>query len=263
MTSPVVLHIAHASRVVPADARAAIVLSEAELERELDHMTDSFTDVIARRTADVVGASGALTPVVVEAPVSRLVVDVERFTDGSEPMEAVGMGPVYTRTHDQRVLRATVDPAVLDRYCHPHAQAVEDAVTSALAKHHHAVVIDVHSYPKDRLPYEMSAADAARPEICIGSDATHTPPWLLAAARTAFAGFEVGLDSPFAGTYVPLRYYRVEPRVVSVMVEIRRDQYVDEEADEVHDGLARVVDALAALCRAAGRSEKSGRPLSG
>jgi hypothetical protein len=36
---------------------------------------------------------------------------------------------------------------------------------------------------------------------------------------------------PFAGTYVPLRYYRTDLRVESLMVEVRRDAYLGERAD--------------------------------
>lgn len=251
MTSPIILHVPHASRTIPADARPSIVLTDADLEHELDLMTDSSTDVIAGRAAAATGAT------VVEAAVSRLVVDVERFTDGSEPMEEVGMGPIYTRTHDQRELRESVDPALLDRWFYPHADAVEHAVAAALKSHGRAVVIDVHSYPTHRLPYEMTGDDAPRPEICLGTDPAHTPAWLLEATREAFAGFDVALDSPFAGTYVPLRFYGEHARVASIMIEIRRDQYMDEAAVTPTSGLDRVVASLADLC---GRAAEPGAP---
>ncbi|WP_062306747.1 N-formylglutamate amidohydrolase [Demequina subtropica] len=244
MTSPVILHVPHASRGIPADVRRGILLDDAALEHELDMMTDSFTDVIAARATEAAG----IEALVITAPVSRLVVDVERFVDGSEPMEKVGMGPIYTHTHDQRTLRDTVDAALLDRYFHPHTQAVEDAVTAALEAHGQVVVIDLHSYPTHRLPYEMAEHDAPRPQICLGTDAFHTPAWLLDAARSALDGFEIGLDSPFAGTYVPLRFYGHDARVASIMVEIRRDQYMDESTVRAHDGLEALVGALADLC---------------
>jgi len=247
MNEPIILHVPHASRVIPPDVRADIVLGNAELEHELDRMTDSFTDVIAARALVAPG----LYARVVASPVSRLVVDVERFTDGSEPMEAVGMGAIYTRTHDGEVLRESIDNGLLDRYFHPHAAAMTDAVDEALAEHGCAVIIDVHSYPTERLPYEITDADAPRPEICIGTDEFHTPRWLLDAAREAFADFEIGLDSPFAGTYAPLKHYAADGRVASIMIEIRRDQYMDEDAVALRDGVERVVEAVARLMRCA------------
>ena len=69
------------------------------------------------------------------------------------------------------------------------------------------MIIDVHSYPTEPLPYELHG-DGPRPPVCLGTDPFHTPAGLLAAAEDAFAGFGgTGVDSPFAGAYVPLKYY--------------------------------------------------------
>jgi N-formylglutamate amidohydrolase len=109
------------------------------------------------------------------------------------------------------------------------------------------VLLDVHSYPSTPLPYELDV-DRPRPAVCLGTDPVHTPPWLLAAARAAFAPVgPVDLDVPFAGTYVPLAHYRTDPRVHSVMLEIRRDVYLREPAGPPAPGLRKVVDALTAL----------------
>ena len=42
------------------------------------------------------------------------------------------------------------------------------------------------------------------------------------------AGYEVSVDTPFAGSIVPMQFYRQDFRVNSVMIEIRRDLYMDE-----------------------------------
>ena len=64
--------------------------------------------------------------VVVRAPVSRLVVDVERFPDDAdEPMAARGMGVVYTTTSQltplRRVLSDSERKALLQAYLLPSA----------------------------------------------------------------------------------------------------------------------------------------------
>lgn len=77
----VVLHIPHDSTVVPAQVRPQIVLTDPALALELQRMTDHFTHALF--------AEPAGDAAVVRAPVSRLVVDVERFADDSaEPMAA-------------------------------------------------------------------------------------------------------------------------------------------------------------------------------
>ncbi|MFE7135217.1 N-formylglutamate amidohydrolase [Streptomyces sp. NPDC057638] len=248
--SPVILHIPHSSRTIPPAVRAGIALGDAELERELDHITDAHTADLARVAAE----RCAVTPWRLENRLSRLVVDPERFPDDREEMLAAGMGAVYTRTTHGAVLRdAGVDPQpLIERYFHPYARAVTDAVAARLEAVGRAVVLDVHSYPSRALPYELHG-DGPRPPVCLGTDPFHTPPALLAAAERAFGGFGgTGLDSPFAGAYVPLEFYGREPRVSALMVEIRRDLYLTEPGGPAGPGLGALADALAELADAAG-----------
>ncbi|MFI2411234.1 N-formylglutamate amidohydrolase [Streptomyces sp. NPDC018947] len=250
-TSPVILHVPHSSREIPAEVRPGIVLDDAALERELDHITDAHTAEIAEAAAGLAG----LTPWRFVNRASRLVVDPERFPDEREEMAAVGMGAVYTRTTHREVLRADgTDPEpLIERYFRPYARAMTDAVADRLAATGRAVVIDVHSYPAEPLPYELHGA-GPRPPVCLGTDAFHTPPALLAAAREAFAPCgETGLDSPFSGTYVPLDFYGKRAEVAALMVEIRRDTYMTEPGGPAGPGISRLAGALAELVDAVSR----------
>ncbi|MFG3103999.1 N-formylglutamate amidohydrolase [Streptomyces sp. NPDC048182] len=243
--SPVLLHVPHSSRAIPADVRAGIALDDGALERELDHLTDAHTAEIAARAAEAAGVA----PWRFVNGVSRLVVDPERFPDEREEMAAVGMGAVYTRTTHREALRPEgADPEpLLARYFRPYAAAMTEAVADRLAATGRAVVIDVHSYPTEPLPYELHGS-GPRPPVCLGTDAFHTPPELLAAAREAFAPCgETGLDSPFGGTYVPLAYYGARREVGALMVEIRRDTYMTEPGGPAGPGLERLAACLAAL----------------
>lgn len=244
--SSVVLHVPHGSRRIPADVRAGLLLDDAALEAELDRMTDAETGVIARRAA----GSAALRPWIFEHGVSRLVVDPERFPDEREEMRAVGMGAVYTKTSQGDPLRREEpdqERRLLDEYFHPYARSLAELIDDRLAATGHAVILDVHSYPAKPLPYELHA-DGARPAICLGTDPVHTPRWLLDAARAAFESFrDIELNTPFAGCYVPLRHYGVQPAVSALMVEIRRDTYLTEPAGPPTDGLHRAADALVRL----------------
>ncbi|MEU2155065.1 N-formylglutamate amidohydrolase [Streptomyces sp. NPDC019396] len=246
--SPVILHVPHASRTIPPDVRDGILLDDHALARELDHVTDAHTAEIAAEAA----AAAAVTPWQFVNRLSRLVVDPERFPDEREEMLTAGMGAVYTRTTRREPLRPTaLDPApLLDRYFHPYAAAMTRAVADRLDAAGRAVVIDVHSYPTHALPYELHG-DAPRPPICLGTDPHHTPGELLTVARRAFAGFGgTALDTPFAGTYVPLQFHRRDPRVSALMVEIRRDLYMDEPGGTAGPGLERLASALADLVAA-------------
>ncbi|MGC5022250.1 N-formylglutamate amidohydrolase [Micromonospora sp. DT47] len=245
-SSAVVLHVPHGSRALTAAARRSILLDDDALAAELDQMTDAHTGFLAARAA----AAAGRTPWVLENSYSRLVVDPERFPDEREEMRAVGMAAVYTRTaHGQRLRNE--DPArdetLLAQHYRPYAAAMTDLVDARLAATGHAVIIDVHSYPSQPLPYELHG-DGPRPAICLGTDSFHTPPELVSAARDAFAGFgDIELDTPFAGCYVPLKHYRQQPAVTALMVEIRRDTYLIEPGGPLTNGIHRLVTALAEL----------------
>ena len=244
--SSVVLHVPHAATAIPADVRARILLDDDALADELRAMTDASTDLVAAQAA----AAARTRPWSFVNRLSRLVVDPERFTDpDQEEMDAIGMGAVYTATSVLGPLRAP-DPShradLLARYFTPYADALADLVSARLDAHGRAVVLDVHSYPRDVLPYERHP-EAARPPVCLGFDEQHTPSWLRERAADAFRAWETAVDEPFAGTYVPLRHYANDLRVSSLMVEIRRDQYLDADGLPVPAEVARLGTALAAL----------------
>ena len=240
---PVVLHIPHASRSIPEEFLPDILLDAAELETELLRMTDAYTEE---------AAAGDWAAFVLKAPVSRLVVDVERFRDdAAEPMSQVGMGAVYTRTHDGRPLRA-VDPvkreAMLRRFYDPHHAQFAWTVNEMLARVHRCLIIDVHSFPSTPLPYEPEQSPD-RPDICIGTDRFHTPPQLADAALGFFAarGWSVRENSPFAGSIVPLPHYGKERRVASVMVEFYRALLMDEATGARKKSASGLLGLLPAL----------------
>lgn len=246
--SPVLLHVPHSARAIPAPVRSGIVLDDRALERELDHITDAHTAELATQAAE----SAAVTPWRFVNGLSRLVIDPERFPDEREEMRAVGMGAVYTHTtYRERLRPPGMDPQpLIDRYFHPYARAMSAAVGDRLAATGRAVVIDIHSYPTEPLPYELHG-EGPRPPVCLGTDRFHTPAELLASAQEAFADFGgTGIDSPFAGTYVPLDYYGRDRRVSALMIEIRRDVYMTEPGGPAGPGLAALAAAVAGLVRA-------------
>jgi len=228
--SPVLLHVPHAGRLVPPDVRRRLLPDDAALAAEIDALTDHDTDVLALAAAD----RAAVRPWVVVNPLSRFVVDVERFPDEREEMRVVGMGAVYTHGTRRQRIRAD-DPAhaaeLVTRWFRPWGAAVGALVSSG-----RSVLLDVHSYPREPLPYERHAA-GPRPPVCLGTDRVRTPSWLVEAAEEAFCGFGTGRDSPFSGAYVPAGH-----TASAVMVEIRRDVHA-ARADELALALARLVDA--------------------
>lgn len=222
----IILHIPHDSAFIPEEEKSRYLLTDTELAEEVRRMTDHYT-------YDLV--EGFLLPEqIIRAGVSRLVVDVERFTeDHREPMSNVGMGVLYEKTSDGRHLRRKLSSEerldLLDKWYFPHHRRLADAVNRALERFEKALIIDIHSYPLVPLGYELSK-EAHRPQICIGTDEYHTSAQLAETALRIFGelGFETAMNTPFSGTIVPAAHYRKDPSVSSIMIEIRRDTYMDE-----------------------------------
>jgi len=245
----VVLHIPHSSRRVPAEERQAILVDDTELNGELLRMTDAYTDELFPITPVEAGR--------VIFPLSRLVCDVERFpSDENEPMAARGMGVTYTRTSMGGVLRAQPDPAdrqkCLDRWYWPHHSKLEHLVKDVAERSGVCLIVDCHSFPSVALPYELDQA-SPRADICIGTDSFHTP-WAVRDAIVAAAeadGYSVAVDAPFSGALVPLSSYRKDHRILSVMIEVNRRLYMEEDSGKKKDGLGKVCATLGRLVMAA------------
>ena len=211
----VILHVPHSSTFVPNDCQ--FLLSASSLAMEIEKLTDHHT----HKLFDCDGASKLVFPV------SRLVVDSERFID--DPMESVGMGVVYTHTTDGDPLRAISETdrlALIDTYYHPHHNKLTHMVDGSLEQYGRCLIIDCHSFPAQPLPYEC---DLNRPDICIGTDSYHTSTELKDCLLKVFeaSGNRVAIDSPFSGTIVPLKHYHKDKRVASVMIEVNRSLYAD------------------------------------
>jgi len=220
-----IFHIPHSSRLVPYQVRGQFVLSDKELELELTRMTDAYTD-------EIFSMAGAT---VVKFPVSRLVVDVERFEDDAdEPMSKVGMGKITVKTSHgarlRRELEADEVKKLITEYYRPHHLLLQAAVESELGKRGRALIVDCHSFPSRPLPCDKDQT-GPRLDACLGKDPFHTPQELVELALAGLvtdAGFSVGLDWPYSGTIMPLAFYGKDPRVSSIMIEINRRLYLDE-----------------------------------
>ena len=241
--SKVILHVPHSAREIPEEVRSEILLNDLELEFELDEMTDADTDKLTFRGS----AAAQLTPWVFINRLSRLVVDPERFPDNREIMNSVGMGAIYTKTSSGTQLRLQNlerDNQLLDKYFHPYALAFTDLVVGRLDAVKNVTIIDIHSY---RLKEHLNGVNKGqrRPPICVGTDSFHTPQWLIDSAIAAFTSAgEVILNEPYAGTYVPMRFYEKERNVNSVMMENREDTIAGEGMERSARALAVLIDAI-------------------
>jgi N-formylglutamate amidohydrolase len=240
-----ILHLPHASRHIPKAIRAQFVLDDHALGEELLRVTDAFTD-------ELFVCPGACRVI---SEVSRLVVDVERFShDRDEPMSRVGQGMIYTQTCLGEPLRRALSEderrLLKSAYYVPHHELLRRAVLDELLAVGRALIVDCHSFPSRPLPCDENR-DENRPDFCIGTDAFHTPPGLLQAVESAVRGngYTIGVNLPYSGTLVPSAYHRKNPNVWSVMVEVNRNLYMDEKAGTKSPGFESVKDRIQAVLK--------------
>lgn len=205
MSSPVV-HVPHASTTIPDDVWQEFLVSRASVAAEAITSADLYTDEMARQAWPQAK--------IIQAQVSRIVVDVERYEDDSkEEMAAVGRGALYTHDHNQIEIRKRPSgrrEELLAQYYWPHWQELRAHATGS-------ILIDLHTYPTKPLVIERHA-QWPRPEIDIGFSKGLTPPDWVSALSEHFEshGYEVGHNLPYAGV--------VDAGAkAAVMIEIRRD----------------------------------------
>lgn len=220
------------------------MLSDAELAAEVLAMTDAYTNELFMLAAKF-GARLAINQM------SRLVMDPERFAeDSQEEMSGKGMGAVYLKSQDGEHLRnedfSPADrQAIMEKYYKPYHEAIEKEVSFMLEKFGKCFIVDAHSFPSVALPYEDAALN--RPDICLGYDNYHAPDNSLLDSLEGIckeSGLEVGRNTPFAGSFVPIRYYQKDERVESVMIEVNRGLYMDESTGDRSEGFAGTAEVV-------------------
>ena len=218
MKNTTLLHVPHSSTVIPEQYLGSFRRSL--LRRELDVMTDWFCDELFDCGREKI-----------VFPISRLVCDVERFrSDADEIMAKIGMGAVYRSASDLAPFRFTTEgerQEILARYYDTHHRLFTQTVDRILLENGRCLIVDGHSFYPTPLPYEMDQS-ADRPDFCIGTSPYHTPE-VLSETIVSFLtaqGFRVKINSPFAGTIVPLKHYGKDGRVISVMIEVNRKLYL-------------------------------------
>lgn len=242
---PLLAHIPHSGTAIPSDVRADITLDDDALALEVRRVSDLHVDSLYLP---------AMPPscVAIVNRLSRLVIDPERFRDdASEPLSQHGAGAVYTRTTSGEVLRdisSRARRALLERFYDPYAEHIASVCEQMLDRFGAVLIVDCHSFPTQPVAWAADQ-DAVRPEICIGTDDHHTPNALAQSllGLCESEGYVAFRDKPYRGAYVPLAYYGKDPRVRSVLIEVRRDLYMDEASGATSSRFATTQALLAKM----------------
>ncbi|MBP6754683.1 MAG: N-formylglutamate amidohydrolase [Bacteroidia bacterium] len=220
-----ILHIPHSSTIIP--LKDGFVNNPTKIEQEIIKLTDWYTDDLFDSEIDSK----------IIAPFSRLFCDVERFADDElEIMSKVGMGVLYEKLDSDELLRKVTShlrEKILNEYYWKHHDFFTSSVKQQLKLNGECLIIDCHSFPSTPL---LKAIDQNknRPDFNIGTDSFHSPKKYIEASSSYFEnlGYSLGIDWPYSGSIVPIKYYKKEKRVSSIMLEINRKLYLNEPTNE-------------------------------
>lgn len=220
-----VLHIPHSSTEIP--ILDGYVSSHGEIQQEIIKLTDWYTDDLFDSQVDDK----------IVTPFSRIFCDVERFADDElEVMSKFGMGVLYEKLDSDELLRK-VSPElrekILTDYYWKHHENLTTKVKEHLNVNEECLIVDCHSFPSTPL-LKATNQNTNTPDFNIGTDSFHTPNKYIEASITYFEnlGYSLGIDWPYSGSIVPMKYYQKVKRVNSIMLEINRKLYLNEPTNE-------------------------------
>lgn len=199
---------------------------------------DAFVDRLIERAPEM----GAVTLL---AHMPRCMIDLNRGAEEIDPLVVQGIPrhPLNQRTlaglgviprvvsqgrtiYKQPLARAEAERRI-GAYWRPYHRALASLITEAQERFGRALLIDMHSMPREALTH----LPHPRPDIVLGNrHGLSAAGRVLDAAAHAFEveGFSVRLNSPFSGAYICQAYGRPGKGTHVIQVEINRELYMNE-----------------------------------
>ena len=213
---PLIIHVPHASTFIPEEYKRTALIPREELEEENLFMCDTgILELIPP----------ALKENAIIFPYSRLYCDVERFRDGSEPMEVYGMGFIYTRdSRGREMFRPTeAHRKEVSSIYDQHHEKLNQRAADILQEHGRCLIIDLHSFSDATVNRLFGYTDL--PDVCIGTEPDYYSDELVQSIITLCKsiGLSVQLNYPYKGSLVPNKYFgKTNTGITSVMLEINK-----------------------------------------
>ena len=216
MKNNILIHVPHASMHLPEEYRRTALIPADELEEENLFMCDTgVLELIPPVLADNV----------VAFPYSRLYCDVERFRDGTEPMEEYGMGYIYTRDSlGREMFRPSLEHrAEVSAVYEAHHEELNRRASEILAECGRCLIIDLHSFSDEAVNRLFGWTDF--PDVCIGTEEDYYSEEIVnvICGFCKGMGLSVAFNYPYRGSLVPNQYFgKKDTGIVSVMLEVNK-----------------------------------------
>jgi len=246
-SSPLVLSMPHPGTRVPAEVAAAL--------NERGRLVED-TDWHMRR---LYGFAERFRPTIVEAQLSRFVIDLNRDPSGISlyPGQATTELVPTTTFDGAPIWQTPPDSAEIERrksaYFQPYHDALAAEIERVKAEHGHCVLWDCHSI-KSVVPRLFPGT---LPTLNLGTNSgASCAPEVEGAAITAMAGqpFTQIANGRFKGGWITRHYGRPASQIHALQMEIALSAYLADEAAPWSFDVAKAAllqDALAAIIEAA------------
>lgn len=200
----IVLHIPHASPVLPFGRSGW----DEGIEKEINRWTDWYTDWLF---ASLSLMDPRIYPIIY--PFSRFFCDVERLED--DPLEAIGQGIIYERFVNLKRSISEEERVFAMRSYEEHHGRLRRAISGE-----ETLLVDCHSFPSD-----LSDVD-----ICIGvNDDSSRPDELLlemVLERLRKKGYHTEINAPYANSVAP----DCQSPYPSLMIEVNKGIYMNGDS---------------------------------
>ena len=131
-----------------------------------------------------------------------------------------------------REISPSLRKKILEEYYWVHHKRLNDAVNEQLAKYGKATIIDCHSLSNTPFFRDLDQ-ESKRTDYSVGIDHFHTNEELYLKTMNFFLdrGIEVAINSPYSGTIVPIEHYKKNENVQSIMIEVNRKLYLEDNSN--------------------------------
>jgi len=219
---PYLIHLPHCGLKIPNQFLDDYYLSAKELQNNIYEYCDIYTDELFDSMFEKFGG--------VKNQYSRLFFDPERFSDDNqeEMYKKYRLGWFYENAIiDKKSLRKLDNKDKVKKYYDEHHKQLDNLTQQKLDMFNQCTIIDCHSFSDKEYWFLKKTSDF--PDICIGYEEYHLDENLIEIIKDEFSEYKIGLNTPYSGSLVPMRYWHKDNRVKSVMIEINKRIYTEQD----------------------------------
>lgn len=231
MFNKYIVHIPHSGLEIPKEYQDDYLLSTDELQHNIEQYADYKADKLYKALINKYDS--------VISPYSRLFMDPERFFDDTQESMQInhGLGWFYENAIlKKKPLRSRKNKEKIADYYHEHHKKLTRLVEEKLEIFGECVIIDCHTFSNERYWFHDKSLEL--PDICIGFDTFHKDEELVKNIINQFKNYNISINTPYAGSLVPSKFYKKESRVKSVMIELNKKLYLHEDNISIKNNFA-------------------------